>query len=160
MSAPATILTPADFPAVRAAIDVGLDSAALPDAVIALPIYQGAAERAIAAKVPGWDSLTGDLAARVEAATIYLTAALLCPAVPQLTRETMPDYAYQALVSDPSARAAQLTRLADAELAVVLGETGQDALPTFFTLAYGRRIGGTTPPAALPFSQRLRGASR
>ncbi len=156
-----TIIATSDYPAVRAAIDIYLDAQTLPDAVIALDIYQGAAERVVMARVPGWETLQGDDLARVETAVVYLTASLICPAIPAIFRETMPDYAYQAHRADPATQAAQLARRAEQALFPLTGPAV--AMPPFFTLALpavsAQPAGGVTGPN-LPFSQRLRGAAK
>jgi hypothetical protein len=83
-------LTVAEFPAVRAAIDISLDASALPDEVVGLPTYAGEAERWVLAAdpasvlyAPGTDQYDA-----AKAAAIFACAAMLAQAVPILTGET------------------------------------------------------------------------
>src|SRR5215510_10127369 len=85
----ATIVQPVDYGAVRAALDTSLDTTALPDATIALPIFLDAADLEIKRRDPAWASRTGDAATHLKNAAIYLTAALLAPAVPRVTEEIL-----------------------------------------------------------------------
>jgi len=83
-------LTAAEFPAIRASIDISLDTSSLPDDIIGLSTYAGEAERWVMATdplavtyTPGTDEFD---AAR--AASIFACAAMLVQAVPMLTGET------------------------------------------------------------------------
>jgi len=134
----------ADYPAVRAAIDLSLDDTTLPDDVIGLPIYAGAAEVEIGRRVANYaDVITagGANAALLTNAAIWICAALLVPAVPNLTGERTPDsqqYSRQAF--DPAAKVAQLRALADQAIGEVLGEDPLTAArPVTFAVACGRR---------------------
>ena len=55
-----TILDYSHYPAIRAAIDTSLDSEALPDDVISLPIYAGAADAEVETRDPLWATRQGD----------------------------------------------------------------------------------------------------
>lgn len=134
--------------AVRAAIDLSLSAGNVPDKVIELSIYQGAAENWILARDPnaaGYQT-GGGLSdatkyARVQNALIYRTASLLCPAVPAITRDEFGDnegYTRQAL--DTARRADELAELATAELNAYLESQPVTAsLPAFMTVAPGYR---------------------
>jgi hypothetical protein len=126
-----------DYPDVRAAIDISLDTVILPDSVISMAPYAEAAEAELARRVPGYSEDD----ARIQRAAIYLTAALLCPAVPHLIAERQADgQQYQRQPFDAAARAEALRALADAEINEVLGEDDLTAQrPTVFALACGRR---------------------
>lgn len=76
------LLTSADYPEVRSAIDLSLDDQTLPDAVIGLSIYVGKAEAYIASR-------TSDTGASAKRACIYYAAYLLVKleAIPALRSE-------------------------------------------------------------------------
>jgi hypothetical protein len=135
-----TLLTSAAYPSVRAAIDITLGASDLPDSVIALPINLNAADLELKARDPNWASRTGDALISLTNAAIYLTAARLAPAMPQLLSETFGDYRYQLQAVDWAARAAALRALAEAALDMVLdpGDATSDR-PTRFAVASGRR---------------------
>lgn len=134
------ILTSALYPAVRAAIDLELDSTALPDATIALAIYAGAADQDVLARDPLAETRTGSDLIHVQNAAVYSCAARLIIALPQVTSEETPDgHRYQVRAWEPAARAAALRALAAAELdAVVTADASADR-PPFFTRASGTR---------------------
>lgn len=115
------LITIADYATVRAAIDVSLDAAALPDAVISLDLYAGAAQRAVRARDPQAESRTGDDLARVKLAAALWCAGLLAPALPAISRETHGNDSYQRLTRDPALLGAELISRAEAEIAAVLG---------------------------------------
>jgi hypothetical protein len=115
-------LAGADYAAVRAALRPDLEAAALPDHVIALPIYAGAAERRLATRLPTYAAVLaagGEAAERVRLALVYYTAALLAPAVPRLTHEAVPGaYSYTVQGEDLAAQQARLFAQGDAALAL------------------------------------------
>jgi hypothetical protein len=132
-------LTSASYPGIRAALDVSLDATVLPDAVIALSIYQGAGERDVEQQDPDWATRTGPEATALQNAAIYYIAARLAPAIPALTAEQFgAGQRYTREAFDAAAVAADLRARGDAELALVLGETAV-AVPTLFTTAHGYR---------------------
>ena len=135
-----SLLDAADFPAIRAALDVSLKAQTLPDATIALPIYQGAAEAEVLARDPLAESRAGAALQRVVNAAIFLTAAYLAPAMPALTAETIGKYSYERK-TDWAARAADLRQRADVELAAVLTPdvARSPRPPSLFAVARGRR---------------------
>lgn len=133
-------LTSAHYPAIRAAIDVTLTAELLPDAVIGLDVYVGAAVRTVQARDPLWETRTGDAAQQLTLAAILLTAAALAPAVPQVVSERWGDQTYQRQPADMARLAAELRARADAALAAVLAPSDAASdRPTMFTLASGRR---------------------
>ena len=135
-----TILDYAHYPAIRAAIDVSLDSASLPDDVIELPIYVHAADLELKTRDPLWATRTGDSLLQLQIAAVYLTAARLAGAIPQIAGEDFAEYSYKLQAIDWGARAAELRALASAALDAVLdvGDVVSDR-PSFFGVASSRR---------------------
>jgi hypothetical protein len=134
------ILTSADYPAVRAAIEATLSVEQAPDAVIAMPIYVGAAEDEIARRAP--DAITNPdptVQATLKRAAIRLTAALLCPAIPSLTSERYGDQSYGRKATDYLALAQSLRGQVDSDLALLDPVATAPTRPTMFTVATGRR---------------------
>jgi len=136
------LLTFADYPAVRAALDTELDETSLADKTIALDIYQGAADREVKARDTNWATRTGNDLLRLRAAAVYLTAARLASAVVRITAINVQsrDLSYSRPVFDPAEKAAELRALAEQELAAVLTpEEATSGKPTMFSLASSRR---------------------
>lgn len=137
-----TILTALDYPAIRAALDVGLNAQQLPDATIAQGIFLGAAEDELLRKVPGAATMTGDDLARVKRALVWLTAAYLAHSVVRLTSISIQtrDLSYSRQTFDPDAKAAELRARAGVEIAALVTPSAvAPARPTMFTLAGGGR---------------------
>lgn len=136
------ILSAADYPAIRAALDVGLNATQLPDATIAQGIFLGAAEDELLRKVPGAETMTGDDLARVKRALVWLTAAYLAHSVVRLTSVNIQtrDLSYSRQTFDPDAKAAELRARAGVEVAALVTPSATvPARPTMFTLAGGGR---------------------
>ena len=133
------LLTAAEYPSIRAALDVGLDAVALPDSIIELPIYGGSAELEILRRDPDAYERTGLNKRRVMNAIIYLTAAYLAPAIPKITSETLGDYSYGRQVVDWTKLAIEMRSRADQELSAVTQGSGTIAIPSMFGVASGRR---------------------
>lgn len=133
------LLTSADYPAVRAAIDVTLDSTALPDAIIALDLYSGAGVRDVLAIDPDAESRTGTDLQHAQTAAVLFTAARLIGALPQITRERELEYQVDFQRVSAATRAAELRALAAEELEAYLDTTVAVERPTFFGVASGRR---------------------
>jgi hypothetical protein len=133
------LLTSANWPEVRAALDVSLTTRQVPDAVIAYDLYSGRAMRRVIEQVPTAESMTGDSLQRCKNAAIFYTAAYLAPAIPNITRKNIGDVD-QSFDIDWEARAATLLAAAAAELAEVLtpSETAP-AMPVVFAAASGYR---------------------
>jgi siderophore synthetase component len=138
-----TLLTPSDYAAVRAALDISLTEAVLPDSVIELDVYLGAAEREVRAAVPDAESQVGENLERCRAAAILICAANLAPAIPRLQSERLADYTYQAQSVDWAKLAAALKERAKNELmAVTTTDTAEQASQfrhPVFGVAKGRR---------------------
>lgn len=138
----ATLLTSTDYPTIRAAIDLSLDSTSksLPDATIALPIYLDAADLELKTRDPLWATRTGDALVQLKNAAIYLTASRIAPTIPRLVGEDFGNYAYKLQSVDWEARAAALRALAEEALNAILdpGDATSDR-PTFFATARGYR---------------------
>ena len=115
----ATWVVPGDYAAVRAALDVSLTTEVLPDDVIGLDLYVGAAERDVRYADPLADTYVGENAERIKAAAILLTAAYLAPAIPRLSSERLADYQYSQQAVDWNALAAHLRARARQELAAI-----------------------------------------
>lgn len=136
------ILTSDDYPAIRAALDIELNSSNLPDATIALDIFSGQADREVYERDPDADDRTGDDANRIKAAAIYFCAALLAPVVVRITSLAVQtrDASYSKPVFDPAERAAELRALAEAAIDEVLTpEEDAPGRPTMFAVASGTR---------------------
>jgi hypothetical protein len=137
------LLTSLEYPSIRAAIDISLDATVLPDSIIGLPIYADAAEQDVLRRDPTAEDRTGVELQHVTNAAIYLCAALLVPAVPQISGETTSgQHSYTRKLVDVDDLAATLRARADAELAAVLTPStppSSASRPTLFGLASGRR---------------------
>lgn len=136
------LITSAEYPAIRAALDTELDSDKLPDSIIALSIYKEKARQDVLKRDPDAESRTGDKFTHVQNAAIYLCAALLAPAVIRVTSVNVQgrDLSYQRRIWDPADKAAELRELAEQELAAVLTPTDDTpGMPTMFTVAGGTR---------------------
>ena len=137
-----TILSSTDYPAIRAAPDVGLNAQQLPDAIIGEDIFVGAAEAELLRRVPDAASRTGDDLKRVERALVWLTAALLAPSVVRITSLSVQtrDLSYSRQTFDPEKKAAELRGRAESEIVMLLtpGEA-TPSRPTMFTVAAGYR---------------------
>jgi hypothetical protein len=95
---------------VRAAIDVSLDANTLPDSIINMAIYAGAALRFVVAR-----TLNSDEFARQ--ALLFVTAANCMPAIPKIVSETIAGGSYSRQSEDWVKREAWLRTEADASIA-------------------------------------------
>ena len=137
-----TILSSSDYPAIRVALDVGLNAQQLPDAVIAQDIFLGAAEADLLRRVPTAASMAGEDLARVKRALVWLTAAFLAHSVIRITSMSIQtrDLSYSRQTFDPDEKAAELRARAEAEIGMLLTPTEvAPARPTMFPLAHGYR---------------------
>ncbi|MGH2352480.1 MAG: hypothetical protein ACRDJN_12800 [Chloroflexota bacterium] len=124
------LLTSADYPAVRSAIDVDLTAEQVPDTILAQPVYHAAAEAAVLRRVPEAEALTGTQLQQASRAAILFCAALLAPAVPALSQESFADVSYRLAAVDMSRQAARLLARAEEELEALAAEVGlTGALP-------------------------------
>lgn len=139
------ILSSTEYPAIRAAIDVQLDASSLPDGIIGLDIYIGAADDDVLEIDPTAESRTGDELVLVKRAAIFFAAARLCPAVVRLTSVSAQarDISYARATFDPEQRAEELRNKARETLdQLVDATTDPPSLarrPTMFAVASGRR---------------------
>lgn len=134
------ILTAGDYENIRVALDVSLTATALPDSVIAQPVYLGRAEAWVIAQIPDAASATGARLAHIKRAVSLYCASLLAPAVVRLTSLTTQtrDMAWSRATFDPEARAQAL--LAQAQEAVKLAQSTTSAPAVgMFRVAGGRR---------------------
>lgn len=135
-----TLLTAADYPTVRAALDTSLDATALPDGVIGMTIYQGRAEALVMARDPQWATRSGDALEWLRRAAIAYTAAFLAPAVPTLASEYLGDYRYVRNQASWDERAKRLLAEGAAAVAKVIAPSSTTApRPAVFALATGGR---------------------
>lgn len=130
-----TLITLADYPAVRSALDLRLNATILPDSIIALPPFHPAAELEVLRRDPSAASRTGDDLTRVKLATIYLTAALLAPSVPRVLQQSLGDSSFSVQPVDWQNTSARLRSLANDLLDQVLDATAFG----HFDLGQGRR---------------------
>jgi hypothetical protein len=138
-----SIITSADYPEVRAALDTELNVQVLPDAIIAQSIYHGAAEQDVLDLDPNAESRTDETEiAREKRACIYFCAARLAAAIIRITSISVQarDISYSKPTFDPEQRAAELKAMAEEEIAAILtpSETSPQR-PTMFAVASGYR---------------------
>lgn len=137
------ILTSTSYPAIRQALHVSLTPESLPDAMISLDIYMGAAEAEVVRRDPLAASRTGAELLHIKNAIIFLVAAYLAPAIEMVLSESIPGggYRYQRPEVNWKDRAESLMARYESELAAVLAPVGSDearsssARPTFFGVA-------------------------
>lgn len=136
------ILTSADWPAVRDALDTELDTNSLLDATIARNIYSGAADQDVLALDPDAETRTGEDGNRIQRAAIFFCAARLAPVVLRilnlsaLTR----DLRFSKPVFDPEERANELRGMAVEEINEVLVPGGlATSMPRQFSAVSGTR---------------------
>ena len=135
------ILTAAEFPSVRRAIDPTLTERELPDSTIADEVYQTRAEDAVLARDPAAATRTdADQKRRVRLAAILFLAAELVTAVPTLRGRSIGRYSEQREVEPPAVRASRLRARAHGELDLLLGKSAAAAAgAALFTTAAGGR---------------------
>lgn len=129
------------FDSVRAAIDISLTDDIIPDSVISLPIYQGAAESYVEIRDPLSATRVGIERLHIYKAIVFLTAAYLVPSVPFLLREDFGDYNYSRFLDKGHVErlVASLRQRSNAELNEVLGLDVFGSMPTMFGVAPGYR---------------------
>lgn len=139
----AVLLTPDDYPEIRAALDVSLSEAELPGTVIGRRIYAGAARDEVLARYPTAETETDQaVIERLKRAVVLLAAARLAPAIVRITSITITqgDRNWSRQTFDPEQRAAELRAMAEQELSALLEpESAAPTMPIMFTLASGRR---------------------
>jgi len=136
------LLTAAAYPAIRASLDTELTAADLPDAIIQMDIYSGAAEADVLTRDPLAAGRVGADGARVLRAAIFFAAAALAPVVALRTTEQLPDYSYQRTVVRWDERARLLRARGTAELDAILAPPGgadDYERPVMMRLARGGR---------------------
>lgn len=117
------ILTSADFPQVRALLGgAEVTAATLPETIIQMDVYQGAAEDWATARIPTGTVLTVPQVATQKRATLYYLAGLLAPVLPDYTmRRDASGTEEQVRPIDRREQQADLFALAEAQLADILG---------------------------------------
>ena len=143
------LFTAIEYPQVRALLDITLKAEQMPDEIIALDTFHGAAERDVLARVPDAESRTGTQRLRLVHAAVLLCASYVAPALPRLLRDRFADQEIQLAPVDMAARATALQQEAYDEIAAVLEEDGMDEMveiPILFAAAdAGRRPRGLLP---------------
>lgn len=133
------ILLATDYDQVRAAIDVDLTPDVLPDATIAMDIFQGRAEDAVIAAYPEAETAADPAAVHVRRAVIYLTAALILPSLYAVSDEQVGDLRVKINDSRIDQRVASLRNMVDEELGLAVGGSpvaAPSGMPVMFDLAY------------------------
>jgi hypothetical protein len=134
--------TVADYPAIRAALDITLTAAKLPDEVIASAPYHPAAEAEVTRRLGDLaDDAVGQTAA--VRAVVLLTAARLLPALPNITQRRLGDSSVSLQPMAMDRRLRELRAMAAQELAALraqLDPNAPAAVPTVFTVAPGGRV--------------------
>lgn len=129
----ALFCTPDQYPSVRALIGIGLGPADIPDAVLDLPVYSGAADQfvlqiltnyGITMPPGGWQDDPNYPSYQL--AADYWCASLVAANYVALTSERFDDYSYTRTAPDYQQRAQWLRYQAEAMLLLTLG--GTDAL--------------------------------
>lgn len=137
-------LSEAEYPAIRASIDISLSTSNLKDAVIGLAPYKGQAEAWVLTELPeaaAYAPGTPEYLAAQRAA-IYACAALLAPAVPVITGETFGNFRYTREKYDPEAVASALWGKARTAISEAAGDTPASSTTGsrfFFGTVKGRR---------------------
>ena len=134
------LLTATEYASIRGLLDITLDEDSLPDETIELPPYGPAAERWLLERDPIAGTRTGLQQSAILSALCCYAAALIAPAIPNLTAETQGPYIYSRQAVNWNERAAQLKARAEQELASVLTPGASVVrFPTMFTVAAGGR---------------------
>jgi hypothetical protein len=134
-------LRAADPATIRRLIDVSLDAAVLPDAVLQDDGFLGRAQDellALDADAFGYDADTDEYR-RAQRALSCLVAANVAPAVPVITGITVGDTRLTREKVDYRLRAQELRALAAGEVAAYLESAGVVDSPVLFSLAHGYR---------------------
>lgn len=136
------VLGVGDYPAVRAAISINLSDATLPNETIALDIYKGEAERMVNRQLT--DEEVGAETQAAKSAAIYFAAALLIPAISQITREQIAGGELEWKAWDAEKRKAELSAkgqsIIDSMLTIKDGQADYMKFrPQMFGLAKARK---------------------
>lgn len=137
------ILTTAQYPEIRAAIGVEVNSRVLPDKVISMSIYLGAAERWALTVDADAATREGDELITLKSAITLKTASLLIKAMPMLLREEFRlGEGFQRQKVDVKERADDLAAQALDAINSYIEPTEDErtaVLPVFFDVASGTR---------------------
>lgn len=139
------ILSPADFPEIRATLDVSLDVSNLPDATIALDINLGRATEWVISQNPDAANYAGAVDAQSRAirrACVLATAALIAPTLPWLVQETYTNrFGYKRQETDVGTLVADLWTQAGEQIKLSLPEVTTPVYggKPFFIAVCGRR---------------------
>lgn len=136
------ILTSADWPDVRDAIDTQMDTNVLPNATIARNIFSGAADQDVLKIDPLAESRTDEDGNRVKRAAIYFCAARLIDVVFQPTSlsATTRDLRWSRQLTPAEAKANKLKGMAVEEInAILFPDTTAQSMPRVFSSVSGTR---------------------
>lgn len=134
------IIDEADFPSIRAAVDVNLDIVSLPDEVIGLPIFAPAADLWVQGQDANWATRTGPEEEHLVNAAIYKAAALILISRPDVIRREVADMRTHWQPMALEKRIAQLEALAGSEIGFAIGDENARH-PVVFTAVGSNRRG-------------------
>lgn len=138
----ADFLTSSEYPQVRAAIDVELDTNALPDATIGYDIYAGRANAEVKRRLAdtAYDDLDASDQPIARRAAIFLCASYLAVALPYLESVGLDDLSVRVQAKDWEKLAAELRSQYEEEIGNVEETTpGTPVAPALFARVTGRR---------------------
>jgi hypothetical protein len=133
---PLLFLDSSTYPQIRAALDLSLDAASLPDAIITQAIYAYDAEAEVIERDPNAPAyLVGsDARQRAVNAAVFLTAARLAPSLPAISAEKLGDWQESRTPPDLEKLAASLRSMAARQISQNV--SGSSSVPlTGFWLA-------------------------
>lgn len=140
------VLSPADYPQVRAALDLSLTAAQLSDATIGLDIFLGATEQWVVDTIPAATlaALSAADTNRLHRAAVWHLAGILAPRLPAVVRRGDRDITEQLEPVDRDAQGATLLGMAEQEIRSILAgldvpDTSTGVMPTQFILSTGTR---------------------
>lgn len=131
---PLSLLDASSFAQIRAALDLSLDAASLPDDLIQQPIYGPAAEAEVLERDPNAAGYLEGTAAKQRAinAAVFLTAAYLAPSLPAISQEKLGDWQMSQTPPDLTVLAASLRARAAREISLNVNGTTTAPLPAFW----------------------------
>jgi hypothetical protein len=133
-------ITSQDYPAIRSALDLSIDTEVIPDSVIEQATNLAAAEQEIKERDPSWQTRPAVGQSHLKNAAVYLVAARIAPSIPDITREKRgQNQEYQREAVDWLARAAWLKGEATREISAA---RAGGVRPTRKFTIFGRASGG------------------
>lgn len=122
---PSPLLSAADYPEVRAAVDVALSDKRAPDAVLGLSIYVPAGCADVLTRDPLAEARTGPAAEAIHRAAVYFSAARLALGLREISSETFGDVRVDLDTVAAGERAAALTELGQQAVADAIALDGE-----------------------------------